>query len=177
MSDSSTSGPGNGEHRDPEQPDANQPGSEQPGEQDQYGQGRQHGQGQYWQQPHGQQPYGYPQGGYEGYQQPGGYYGGYSPPAEHPQATMALVLGLVGLIGTILCFGVPSIVGPFAWYVGAKAKKEIEASSGQLGGHAQAVTGYVLGIITTVFLVLIILVIGALIAIAVAGGFDDAVTT
>lgn len=160
MSDSSSSGPSgpdNGERRDPDQPY----GQDQYGRPDQpYGQG-QHDQGQYDQ---GQYGYNYPQ--------QGAYYGGYQAVPDHPQATMALTLGLIGLIGTMLCL-VPSVIGPFAWFVGAKAKKEIDASGGQLGGRGQALTGYVLGIITTVLLVLVILGVGALLAVAFTVGFEN----
>jgi hypothetical protein len=124
--------------------------------------------------------YGYPDGpqqGYpQGYQQPGGYdggYGGYVPVPDHPQATTALTLGLVGMIGTMIC-GIPAVVGPFAWYMGAKVKREIDASGGQLGGRGQALTGFVLGIVTTVLLVVGILVLGGLIAVGIAGGFEAA---
>lgn len=149
MSDSSTSGPGD------ERADSDQPAPP-------YGQ--QYGQG--YGQSAGYQPYGY-EHGYQG-QRPG-YYG---VPPNHPQSTMALTLGLVGLIGTMLCL-LPAVVGPFAWYIGAKAKKEIDASGGQLGGRGQAVAGYVLGIITSVLLVLVVLAVGALIAIGIAGGLAD----
>lgn len=176
MSDSSSSGPtdpDDGERRDSGSSPPQQP-SEQP-----YGQPQQpYDQGQYeggrydqpsYDQPGHEQP-GYDQSGY-GYQQ-GGYYGGYQPVPEHPQSTMALTLGLIGLIGTLLCV-VPSVVGPFAWFIGAKAKREIDASGGRLGGRGQALTGYVLGIITTVLLVLIVLIVGALVVLAVTIGFED----
>jgi hypothetical protein len=69
----------------------------------------------------GQQPY----GGY-GYQQQPGYgvapHPGYGQPqAEHPQATSVLVLGILGFFLPVVCF--------IAWYLGGKAKKEVEAGA------------------------------------------------
>ena len=80
-------------------------------------------------------PYGAPQ------------YGGYQPPRDHPQATTILVLGIVGLV---LC----GLAGPFAWVMGGKARKEIQASNGQIGGLQQVTIGWVLGIIASALLIL-----------------------
>jgi small-conductance mechanosensitive channel len=85
----------------------------------------------------------------------------YSPPqavAMHPQATTALVLGIVGLAGTFLC-GIAVVLGPFAWVIGARAKREIAAAPGHFRGAGEANVGMILGIITTVLLVLAILAI------------------
>ena len=110
------------------------------------------------QQP-GQQPYGY------------GQYGApYSPPVQapmHPQATTALVLGIIGLAGTFIC-GVTVLLGPFAWSVGARAKRQIAASPGQYRGESEANIGMILGIITTVLLVLAVIGIVLFIVFVVA---------
>ena len=74
--------------------------------------------------------------GYPGY--------GYAPP-DHPQATTALVLGIVGLV-------VCAVVAPFAWAMGRRTVSEIDSSQGRLGGRGQAQAGYVLGMIGTVIL-------------------------
>ena len=85
-----------------------------------------------------------------------GWGGGYAPPPQgqygyvrpdHPRATTALVLGIVGIV---LC----SIASPFAWRIGKGAMDDIDRSQGTLGGRGQAQAGYVLGIIGTVLLVL-----------------------
>ena len=85
-----------------------------------------------------------------------GWGGGYAPPPQgqygyvrqdHPRATTALVLGIVGLV---LC----GIAAPFAWRIGKGAMDDIDRSQGTLGGRGQAQAGYVLGIIGTVLLVL-----------------------
>jgi hypothetical protein len=102
-------------------------------------------------------------------------YGGYAArPPDHPQATMALVLGLVGVVGAfILCF--PLLVAPFAWGVGHSALKDIRASQGQIGGESQARTGMILGIVGTALLVLFAVILLIIIVAAVAA--DPSSTT
>lgn len=90
---------------------------------------------------------------------PGGYgapppYAAYAAPGpDHPRSTLAMVLGIVGLIGGFAC-GLPLLVSPFAWALGRGAVKDIDASQGRVGGHGQAMAGMVMGIIGTVLLVL-----------------------
>jgi Domain of unknown function (DUF4190) len=129
--------------------DPNQPG-QQPGQPPPYGE----------QQPsYGQQP---PEG-FASYPPPyappvqGGYGQG---PENHPNATTALVLGIVGVI---CC----SLTAPFAWVMGKKAMDEIDASGGRIGGRGNAQAGYVLGILGTILMVLAIVV--TVIAVAVGG--------
>jgi hypothetical protein len=95
-----------------------------------------------------------------------GWYGGppayaaYRPVApDHPQSTLALILGLVGLIGSFVLCGLPLVVSPFAWALGSNALKEIRASQGRLGGESQARTGMILGIVGTALAVLLVLVV------------------
>ncbi|NNH75496.1 DUF4190 domain-containing protein [Nocardia uniformis] len=99
-----------------------------------------------------------PYGPYQGYP---AY--GYGPPPEHPQATTIMVLGIVGLV---FC----QLLGPVAWIMGSKAKREIAQSGGMLGGHSSVTVGYICGIVATCFLMLAVLVYGVVIAIAVVGG-------
>lgn len=73
-------------------------------------------------------------------------YGGYQPVPDHPQAMTVLVLGIVSVF--------VGVVGPVAWYLGAKAKKEIEASGGRIGGLQQVTVGWILGIIMSILLIL-----------------------
>ena len=89
-------------------------------------------------------------------------------PPDHRQSTLAMVLGLVGLIGAFFLCGLTLLVSPFAWALGRNALKEIEASQGRLGGESQARTGMITGIIGTVLLILAILAIIALIVVVVA---------
>ena len=98
----------------------------------QYGQYGQYGQPSYGQPAYGQSPYG---------QSPMGY------APDHPKATTALVLGILGLV-------VCGVIAPFAWRIGRRTLDEIDGSHGQLGGRGTAQAGYVLGIIGTVVLLL-----------------------
>ena len=77
---------------------------------------------------------------------------GYALP-EHPQGTTILVLGILGLFF--------AITGPFALVMGNRARKEIAA-----GQYAQSTTvtiGWVLGIITTLYLALVVVIIALMI--------------
>jgi hypothetical protein len=80
---------------------------------------------------------------------------GYPPVRKHNDATTAMVLGIVSLAGAFMCV-LPVLIAPFAWYLGAKATREIEASNGAIGGRGEASAGKVLGIIGTVLLALAI---------------------
>jgi hypothetical protein len=116
---------------------------------------------------YGAPQYGASQGGY-GY----GYGYGYAPPAKHPSATTAMVLGIIGLAGGMVCY-LPILASPFAWWIGAKAVREIDASNGQMGGRGEANAGKITGIIGTVILLLGVLALVGVIALGVSGAFDD----
>jgi uncharacterized membrane protein YjgN (DUF898 family) len=62
---------------------------------------------------------------------------------EHPQATTVLILGILGLV---LC----QVISPFAWVMGNRVVREIDASAGQLGGRSTANAGRICGIIGTI---------------------------
>jgi uncharacterized membrane protein YjgN (DUF898 family) len=107
-----------------------------------------------------QPPYAYPQ-------QP------YGPPApNHPQATTALVLGILGLV-------VCGLVAPFAWSMGSKTVREIDASGGRWGGRSEANAGKLCGIVGTVMLAggllffVFFLVFGAFVMDGVLTGFPS----
>src|SRR6478736_394947 len=122
-----------------------------------------YGQQPYGQQPYGQQPYGQPPYGQPGY----GY--GAPAPANHPSATTALVLSLIGLAGIALCGGITLVLSPFAWRTGAKAVREIDANPGMYGGRDQANAGRIMGIIGTVLLAIgVVLLIGLILGLAVS---------
>jgi hypothetical protein len=87
---------------------------------------------------------------------------------DHPQATLALVLGLVGVVGAFVLCGVTLVVSPFAWALGHNAVKEIEASQGRLGGSSNARAGMILGIIGSVLLIVAILAVVAFVVLVVA---------
>lgn len=101
------------------------------------------------------------------YPQPAG------PPApDHPQATTALVLGILGLV---LC----GVIAPFAWAIGGKAVRDIDASQGSIGGRGAANAGRILGIVGTVLLAIVALVVSVLLVATVfvgsqlETGFDE----
>jgi hypothetical protein len=77
------------------------------------------------------------------------------PPPFEPQpqasgAVLSLVLGILGIVLGPLC-------GPFAWVMGRKAELEVRASAGGLSGGGVATAGKILGIIGSIFLVLMVL--------------------
>ena len=61
-----------------------------------------------------------------------------------------LVLGVLGLV---TC----GLIGPFAWVMGKRTMREIDASHGTIGGRGAANAGYILGIVATVLLGLTVL--------------------
>ena len=124
------------------------PGAPEPGHP--YGQQLPYGQAQ----PYGQQhpwaavdPHGRPL--------PGAVPFGIAPP-DHPQATTVLVLGVLGLV---TC----QLISPFAWGMGQRVVREIDASGGRVGGRSAANAGRVCGIVGTILVLLAVLVVvGAL---------------
>ena len=89
---------------------------------------------------------------------------------KHPQAQTAMVLGVIALAGGFTCL-LPIFISPFAWYMGAKAKREIDAEPGRWSGHNDAQAGFIMGIIGSVLialgvvaLVVVALVVGLVLA-------------
>jgi hypothetical protein len=108
-------------------------------------------------QPYGQNPYGPPPPHQQqppyGQPQPGQY--AFTPqPPTHPSATPALVLSLVGLVGILVCGGITLVLSPFAWSIGSRAVREIDANPGAYSGRESANAGRIMGIIGTVLLVI-----------------------
>lgn len=150
-------------------------GSEQPSDQTApYGQvpHDQAPQGPYGQSPYGQAPYGQPSPAPYG-QVPYGQaaYGAptYGAPMlpGHPSATTAMVLGICALGGMFFC-GLPIVLAPFAWIMGGRAVKQIDANPGRWSGRDQAQAGRIMGMIGSAILVLIALAIAFFVVIAVA---------
>lgn len=110
-----------------------------------------------------QQPYGQPQqpyGAAQPYQQPYAY-----APAEHPQAQTVFILGIVGIFVGIIPF--------IAWYLGAQAKKEIEAGA-PYPFEGKLKTGYLLGkVFSIIYLVIIALYIVGIIALIGFGAMQS----
>jgi hypothetical protein len=113
-----------------------------------------------WQEPVG---YGQPPPSPPGYA-PGPFPGssqGYR--QDHPRATTALVLGIVGLL-------VCQLVSPFAMSMGRKAMREIDESGGTLGGRGSAQAGWILGLVGTILIGITLLFTAAFIVFAVVAG-------
>jgi hypothetical protein len=93
--------------------------------------------------PYGQQPYTMP------------------PMQEHPQGTLILIFGVLGIFITIFA--------PIAWYLGNKAKRDIQTSGIQYTNAQNIAVGRMLGkIFTIIAIVSIVLVIIFWIIIAIA---------
>lgn len=82
-------------------------------------------------------------------------------PRAHPGADVALVLGLISVVG--LFFVLPVLLGPYAWYRGLAVQREIDRDPSRWRGRRHATAGLVLGAVATA-----LLVIGTLGAIAIA---------
>ena len=95
-------------------------------------------------------PGGYPPAGPGGYPPPG--YGGYTQQMQHPQGTTILVLGILSLV-------VCGLLGPFAWSMGNKALKEIDASGVVYANRGQVQAGRICGIVSSVLIILSIVLI------------------
>jgi hypothetical protein len=132
------------------------------GQQPQYPQQPDYGQSsdQYGQQP-GYDQYGQQQPAYgvNPYQSPA--YGGYALP-NHPQATTALILGIVGL-------AVCPFVGIAGFVMGGRVRREIDAAPGRWSGRGLATAGWVLGIISIVYAALLMVYL----VVAVGFGIAD----
>jgi uncharacterized membrane protein YjgN (DUF898 family) len=81
---------------------------------------------------------------------------------DHPQATTVLVLGILGLV---LC----QVISPFAWVMGNRVVREIDASGGRYGGRTTANAGRICGIVGTILIGVGLLVgIGTLAVVLIA---------
>jgi hypothetical protein len=128
-----------------------QPGQQYPqagGQPTPYGQPAPYGQqspmpyGQQAPMPYGQQPYG-------------------APPQEHPQGTLILIFGILGIFITIFA--------PIAWYLGNKAKRDIQTSGIQYSNEQNISIGRMLGkVFTIIAIISIVFVIILWIIIAIA---------
>lgn len=138
-----------------------------------YGQQGSYDYSQQPQQPYGQQAYGVQPPAYDQQQYGQPAYGqglpasGYGQPMqpEHPQAQLVLILSLVSLLVGITCF--------IAWYLGGKAKKEIEAGAPyRWDGPLQIGywLGKILSILGIIFFVLWVAIFGIAIVASLTAG-------
>jgi hypothetical protein len=63
-------------------------------------------------------------------------------PPEHPQGTLILIFGIIGIFF--------SLFGAIAWYLGANAMKEIQATGIRYSNESNINTGRILGKIVTI---------------------------
>jgi uncharacterized membrane protein len=84
---------------------------------------------------------------------------------KEPRATTAMVLGIIAMAGGMLCY-LPALCGPVALVIGLKSLNAIKAQP-HLGGRSEAMTGFILGIIATLLLVLSTLFVAFMIWFAV----------
>jgi hypothetical protein len=108
----------------------------------------------------GQPPYGQPPNAPVPYGAPMPAYGPIAP--DHPQATTVLILGILGLV---LC----QLISPFAWVMGNRVIREIDASGGTVGGRTNANAGRICGIVGTALIGVGLLIGLAVIVVAIAG--------
>jgi hypothetical protein len=97
---------------------------------------------------------------------PGGWAPAYGA-RDHPGATTALVLGIVSIVSFVLtflcCVTLPGVLcAPFAWYLGARAKREIDRQSGVYGNVGSALAGLWIGAVMTVLGALLLAAVVAL---------------
>ena len=83
------------------------------------------------------------------------------PSQEHPQGTLILIFGILGIFVTIFA--------PIAWYLGNKAKRDIQTSGIQYSNEQNISVGRMLGkIFTIIAIISIVFVIIVWIVIAIA---------
>jgi len=97
---------------------------------------------------------------------------------DHKGAKTSLVLGIVSVASLLTaffcCVTIPGVFcAPFAWYVGAKAKREIEAAPGSYGNISAAVTGMWMGIVITILGAVMIAGFAALVALLGFSGWSQ----
>ena len=80
---------------------------------------------------------------------------------------------MLGILGIVLC----QLCAPFAWSLGRKAERQVDASGGTLGGRGEATAGKILGMIGTAFIVLGILFVIIFVLGIAALDTDSTVTT
>ena len=73
---------------------------------------------------------------------------------------------VLGILGLVLC----GVIGPFAWVMGSKAVKQIDANPNAYSGRGEANAGKIMGIVGTVLLILGVVLFGILIVVGLAVG-------
>lgn len=88
---------------------------------------------------------------------------GYGAPMlpEHPNSNLVLTLGIVGVCAN---FFLLPFISPIAWYLGAKARRDLANHPGVYRDSGKLTAGFALGIVGSLFTVAVILLIVGLIA-------------
>ena len=109
--------------------------------------------------PPGYLPPGTPGVGSVGYTPPAYVTHGYHPygtgayrPREHPQAITILVLGILSIV---LC----QLLGPVAWYMGGKARREIRFAGVPITNSGMVTAGWILGIISSLIIIFVFIAV------------------
>ena len=115
--------------------------------------------------PSGPSQYGQDSYGQGSYGQPAPYgqqpaYGYGAPAAEHPQGTLILVFGIIGIF--------VGIFAPIAWYMGNKARKEIAASGAHYSNEQNINIGRILGLVFTILYIVTIVL--SIVFVVIVGG-------
>lgn len=93
-----------------------------------------------------------------------------TPTMQHPQATQALILGILGTVLGFFCI-VGGLVGIGGIVVGRRVRNEIDAEPARYTGRSQAIAGIVTGIVgVSIFtLVTLLIVLAVVVGISSAG--------
>jgi hypothetical protein len=93
-----------------------------------------------------------------------------TPTMQHPQATQALILGILGSVLGIFCV-VGGLLGIGGIVVGRRVRNEIDAEPGRYTGRTQAIAGIITGIVgVSIFtLVTLLIVLAVVVGISSAG--------
>lgn len=84
---------------------------------------------------------------------------------EHPNATAALVVGIVGIMALFVMF---PLISPVAWYLGAKGRREMREQPGRWRTSGSLTAGFVLGIVGTLIAIAFVALILVALALVVA---------
>jgi Domain of unknown function (DUF4190) len=90
-------------------------------------------------------------------------------PVSHPQATTALIFGILGIVFGFSC-GIGGLLGIGGIVQGRKARNEIDAQPGRYTGRSSAVAGIVTGVIGVVIAALVVLAVVAFVVVGLASG-------
>jgi hypothetical protein len=99
---------------------------------------------------------------------------GYGAPPGPPTEGMAIAALVIAIVGFFVCAPVGAIV---ALVLASNARERIEASGGRLSGLEQARAARIIAIIELVLtaIVVVVLAVGALVAVNTSGGQDESV--